>query len=236
MIDPQFVFVLTQLLGYPEIINTSTEQENLLLFAIELAHTKYQNVRAICIMPKKTHEDRLRQYVDEQAEAARVKYLELWAESYAAIQSGNEREAELILAGYLLTISDGYEKVEYRVAWDVHNDPEWGTIMGTLVDIGGFTSNFLFRICIGKNRRHLAVTLDALDTRQRSPESIINDRGLLDAGCQVLNFTDSEVIASAPEIAEQISNKLSDLVDTLLAEDGYIRGPIPTNVTPLRKK
>lgn len=107
-------------------------------------------------MPKKTQADALRLYVDEEAEAAKVEYLERWAEDFAAIRSGCEREAELLLAGYLLTISDGYKRVNYVDAWDAHSDPDWGTIMGKSVDVDGYESNFLFRICNGKDRRHLA--------------------------------------------------------------------------------
>jgi hypothetical protein len=178
----------------------------------------------------------LRRYVEEAADEARIEYLEKWQDEFNSLQNGEERQAELLLAGYLLTISDGYNRVDYRVAWDAHPDPDWGTIMGNLVEMDGHMTNFLFRVCHGNHRRHLAVTLDALDSRQRSPESIARDRGLMDAGISVLNFTDREVLEAAPDIAEKISGALSNLVDELLAAHGHINGPRPTNVTPIGGK
>lgn len=181
-------------------------------------------------------EELLRRHVEDQAESVKIDYLEQWQNSFAALQSGDERQAELILAGYLLTISDGYNRVDFRVAWDTHSDPNWGTIMGTWVEIKGHTANFLFRVCDGEDRRLLAVTLDALDSRQRSPEAIARDRGLMDAGVSVLNFTDREVLEATSGIADQISDALSNLVDQLLAAHGHIRGPRPTNITPIGRR
>lgn len=178
----------------------------------------------------------LRRHVEEAAEETRIEYLENWQSDFDALQNGDERQAELLLAGYLLTISDGYHRVDYRAAWDAHPDPDWGTIMGNLIEMDGRTANFLFRVCDGNDRRHLAVTLDALDSRQRSPEAIARDRGLMDAGISVLNFTDREVLEATPDIAEKISVALSNLVDEMLVAHGHIRGPHPTNVTPISGK
>ena len=72
------------------------------------------------------------------------------------------RQAELTLAGYLLTITDGYNRVGFRDAWGAHTDPDWGTIMGHRIDVDGHQADFLFRCCHGEDRRLLAVTLDAL--------------------------------------------------------------------------
>ncbi|ABC23048.1 hypothetical protein [Rhodospirillum rubrum] len=181
-------------------------------------------------------EEALQRHVDEQAESAKLHYQERWATNYAALQTGDEREAELLLAGYLLTIIDGYEKVEFRAAWDVHSDPAWGTIMGYRVKVGGHTADFLFRCCQGDDRRLLAVTLDARDGRQRAPEAIARDRGLMDATCRVMNYTDAQVLARPTDIADEISEALSDLVEEMLAAAGYIRGSRPSNVTPIGQR
>lgn len=136
----------------------------------------------------------LQQYVDEQAESAKVDYQEQWADDFGALQTGEERQAELMLAGYLLTITNGYNRVVFQAAWDAFPDPEWGTIMGHPIDVDGHSADFLFRCCLGGDRRLLAVTLDPEDTRQRRPEAIARDRGLIDARCKVVNYSDREVL------------------------------------------
>lgn len=183
-----------------------------------------------------TPEKALQCYVDEQAESAKLDYQERWAANYAALQTGYERQAELLLAGYLLTISDGYKWVDFCSAWDVHTDSNWSTIMGYRVEVNGHTADFLFRCCHGNDRRLLAVTLDAQDRRQRAPEAIARDRGLMDAGCRVINYTDAQVLVEAVNIAEEISGALTNLVDEMLSATGHIRKPRPTNVTQIGRR
>ena len=103
----------------------------------------------------KDPEKSLHNYIDEQAEQAKIKYLESWSDDFSSLQSGEERQAQLLLAGYLLTIADGYNKVEFHAAWGAHCDPEWGTVMGFSVEVGGHLADFLFRVCYGDDRRYL---------------------------------------------------------------------------------
>lgn len=178
----------------------------------------------------------LQRHVDEKAESAKLDYQERWADAFATLQIGDERQAELTLAGYLLMITDGYNRVDFRDAWDAFTDPKWGTIMGHRIEVDGHQADFLFRCCNGGDRRLLAVTLEAADTRQRAPEAIARDRSLMDAGCRVMNYTDAQVLACPDEIAEEISGALGNLVDEMLAAAGYINGPRPTNVTQIRQR
>jgi hypothetical protein len=141
-----------------------------------------------------------------------------------------------LLAGYLLTIDDGYNRVDFRATWDAHPDPTWGTVMGRSVQLDGHEANFLFRVCDREDRRLLAVTVDAEDIRQQTTEAIAKDRGLMDAGCKVLNFTDREILASPPDTAEKVSSALHDLVYEMLATAGHLNRPRPTNVSPIRRR
>lgn len=196
----------------------------------QIVMTVEQNMR---ITPP---DDALQRYVDEQADAAKLDYQERWASDYATLQTGDERLAELTLGGYLLTITDGYNRVSFRRAWGAFADPEWGTVMGHRIKVDGHQADYLFRGRHGDDQRLLAITLDAEDGRLRMSEAIARDRGLMDAGCRVLNYTDTQILARSAEIAEEISGVLMDLVDEMLAAAGHINGSRPTNVTPIRRR
>lgn len=183
-----------------------------------------------------TISEALQKHVEAEAETAKADYLEQWAEEFAAMQSGDESEAELLLGGFLLTITDGYNRARYRDAWDAFADPDWGTVMGHNVEVDGYLAPFLFRCCYGADRRSLTVTLDSGNGRQRLPSDIARDRGLMEAGCKVLNFTEGDILARPAEIAEEVTGALLDLMDEMLEAAGQIRGRGPTNVTPIGRR
>jgi hypothetical protein len=164
----------------------------------------------------------LRAYIEERAEEARVEYMERWERAFSSLDARITREAKRILWGYLLTINDGYNEVEYRAAgrWSAH--PNWGTIVTHSIEISSQPVPFVFIVCHESSSRILCVTLDESAERMRDASAIKRDRALIDASCHVLNFSDHEVMEHPQKIAEQVSSELSELCDDLLAEAGII--------------
>jgi len=168
--------------------------------------------------PPNSHLAALQHHVQEQAEDARICYLERWETDFRSMQSGEEREAERVFGGYLLTINDGYKDLSFHAMWGKTRDPNWGTIMGYRVELGAARADFLFKVCNETRHRLLAVNLDPSNSRRRNGEAIKRDRALMNAGCRVLSFTDREVLEAPLEKAEEVSSALSDLVEDLWEE------------------
>lgn len=139
-----------------------------------------------------------------------------------------ESPIECILAAHLLLEgTDGYNRIVYSDAWAAHPDPSWGTIWTAQHEFGGLRPDFLFKVCLGEEKRFLAVECDGHDWHDRTKEQARRDRSrdrkLLAGGIPVIRFTGSEIVRDPSACVEDLASVLSGLSDELLAKAGQIR-------------
>ena len=150
-------------------------------------------------------------------------YLEDLTEAFQETLPGNHSPAETILLTYLMTMTDGYNSIDYQPhRWESRRKSGWGTTLGYLATIGSIVVPFVFECRHGNHSRQLALLIDEHKPGVRTPQKHGKEAALMSLGASVLLLSTAEIFADIEGCVERIEASLTDMNDAVLRDAGII--------------
>lgn len=146
-----------------------------------------------------------------------------------ALEGEEYHPSEAVLLAYLMTAVDGYNEVEYHAgSWESRPRKGFGTVLGYNISLGKAVANFLLESRSGPHSRELAVVVDATKPNIRTTEKRRNEEALAATCSAVMSFSPDEILADPEGCAVRIENRLNDLIEEAMQENGILVRPSPT--------
>jgi hypothetical protein len=151
-------------------------------------------------------------------------FLDELRERFNEALPGNHSPAETILLAHLMTMTDGYNEIEYQPhRWTSRKDKGWGTTLGYLVEVGPTLVPFVFETRHDSFVRHLAILIDHQEPGTRTPRKQNTEATLLSLGYSVLLLSPAEICADIENCCSRVEKILFEMSTGVLEDAGILK-------------